>query len=189
MLELRPNNEGVVHLEDSGERHPFSVVWTTLPLISWIVPIVGHMGIADSRGVVYDFSGPFQVTVGSFMCGPAKRQWSLNVNEIHANINSTSNSGHCDEVQSSAKAYDEAVIDASKTYGKRMHNIFCDNCHSHVAKVLNLLQYEGSSNWNQAYVFWRIWTRGKWTSKWQPAIVFGPLLVIVVVVGLLAGLT
>ena len=28
------------------------------------------------------------------------------------------------------------------------HNLFCDNCHSHVARALNLMRYEGSSSWN-----------------------------------------
>lgn len=55
-------SDGVVHLPDSGERYPQSVVWTTLPGISALLPWVGHVGIADSRGVVYDFSGPYRVT-------------------------------------------------------------------------------------------------------------------------------
>lgn len=46
---------------DSGERAPTSVVWTTLPCISALVPIIGHMGVGDSSGITYDFSGPYQV--------------------------------------------------------------------------------------------------------------------------------
>lgn len=29
--------------------------------------------------------------------------------------------------------WDRAVRDANEEYRKRMHNLFCDNCHSHVA--------------------------------------------------------
>ena len=29
--------------------------------------------------------------------------------------------------------------------GKRMHNLCCDNCHSHVARALNLMNYDGKS--------------------------------------------
>ncbi|KAI0557305.1 transmembrane protein [Gracilaria domingensis] len=147
------------------------------------------MGIADSRGVVYDFSGPYQVTVGSFMCGPAKRTWRLDVNEIRTTKEASLSPRGKDQPLSSAELYDHAVIDASRTYGKRMHNLVFDNCHSHVATVLNLLEYEGYSNWNQIRVFWRIWMRGKWTSKRQALIVFAPLLVVIAVVaGLVAGL-
>lgn len=49
-------------MQDSGEREPMSVVWTTLPWVSFIFPPIGHIGISDSEGVTFDFSGPFQVT-------------------------------------------------------------------------------------------------------------------------------
>lgn len=26
---------------------PFTIVWTALPLISWIVPVIGHTGITE----------------------------------------------------------------------------------------------------------------------------------------------
>lgn len=55
-------SEGVVYLPDSGERAPMSIVWTTLPGISAVLPLIGHVGIADSKGVIYDFSGPYQVS-------------------------------------------------------------------------------------------------------------------------------
>ena len=29
-----------------------------------------------------------------------------------------------------------------------MHNLFCDNCHSHVAMALNMMSYDGSEGWN-----------------------------------------
>jgi hypothetical protein len=35
-------------------RFPFSIVWSPLPGITWFLPFVGHMGITDSRGVIYD---------------------------------------------------------------------------------------------------------------------------------------
>lgn len=54
-------SEGVVYLPDSGERAPMSVVWTTLPGISFLLPPIGHVGIADSKGITFDFSGPYQV--------------------------------------------------------------------------------------------------------------------------------
>lgn len=58
----RIESEGIVYMSDSGEREPMSVVWTTLPGISLLLPVIGHVGIADSKGVTFDFSGPYQVT-------------------------------------------------------------------------------------------------------------------------------
>ena len=29
--------------------------WSPIPLITWFLPFIGHTGIADSSGVIYDF--------------------------------------------------------------------------------------------------------------------------------------
>ncbi|XP_052473740.1 transmembrane protein 222 isoform X2 [Carassius gibelio] len=47
-----------------------------------------------------------------------------------------------------ANAWDLAVNQASEEYKTRMHNLCCDNCHSHVAMALNLMHYDNSSSWN-----------------------------------------
>ncbi len=32
-------------MDFASDRFPFSIVWTPLPLISWILPFIGHTGI------------------------------------------------------------------------------------------------------------------------------------------------
>lgn len=44
-------------------RYPFCVVWTPIPLLTWIFPFIGHMGIAYSNGIIRDFAGPYFVSV------------------------------------------------------------------------------------------------------------------------------
>lgn len=39
------------------------------------------------------------------------------------------------------EAWDAAVDEANRTYCKRMHNLFCDNCHSHVCRALQTMEY------------------------------------------------
>jgi len=39
----------------------FTILWSPLPPITWIIPFIGHMGIATSRGVACDFQGPYTV--------------------------------------------------------------------------------------------------------------------------------
>lgn len=39
----------------------FNILWSPLPFISWFVPFIGHLGIADSRGIASDFQGPYYV--------------------------------------------------------------------------------------------------------------------------------
>ncbi len=40
---------------------PMAIVWSTIPVLSWLVPPVGHMGIVSTDGVVHDFAGPYYI--------------------------------------------------------------------------------------------------------------------------------
>jgi hypothetical protein len=44
-------------------RYPHCIVWTPIPLITWLFPFIGHMGIARTDGVIRDFAGPYYVSV------------------------------------------------------------------------------------------------------------------------------
>jgi hypothetical protein len=48
---------GDVHALFIQQRYPYCIVWTPLPPITWLVPFIGHMGIATSAGIIYDFAG------------------------------------------------------------------------------------------------------------------------------------
>jgi hypothetical protein len=39
----------------------FTIMWSPLPPITWLIPFIGHMGIATSRGIACDFQGPYTV--------------------------------------------------------------------------------------------------------------------------------
>lgn len=41
-------------------RYPFCLIWTPIPLITYLLPFVGHMGIATSNGIIRDFAGEFK---------------------------------------------------------------------------------------------------------------------------------
>ena len=45
----------------AAKRFRYSIVWQPFPVHGWILPCIGHMGIADSQGVVYDFQGPYTI--------------------------------------------------------------------------------------------------------------------------------
>jgi hypothetical protein len=92
---------GVYLLTSTGVRRPCVVEWTALPLISWLFPFVGHVGISTSEGEVTDFAGPYHVGVGALMCGPARRVWALDIID--------------------REAYDAAVHAGAICYGRRMH--------------------------------------------------------------------
>ena len=47
-----------------------------------------------------------------------------------------------------------------------MHNICCDNCHSHVARALNNFKYKGRTNYTMVDVWWMLIVKGKYVSFW-----------------------
>ncbi|KAJ8273442.1 hypothetical protein GJAV_G00101660 [Gymnothorax javanicus] len=118
-------------------RYPYCIVWTPIPVLSWLLPFVGHMGICTSAGVIRDFAGPYFVSEDNMAFGRPTKYWKLDVRKVRAG---------------GPEAWDRAVSEASVEYQHRMHNLCCDNCHSHVAMALNLMRYDNCSSWNMVKV-------------------------------------
>ena len=57
--------------------------------------------------------------------------------------------------------WDIGVAEASEIYSHRIHNIFCDNCHSHVAKALDIMKYKGKTNWNMIILCFMVFFKAK----------------------------
>ncbi|XP_008474841.1 transmembrane protein 222 [Diaphorina citri] len=119
-------------IDVDNHKFPFCIVWTPLPLISYVLPIIGHMGICTSRGVIRDFAGSYHVSEDDMAFGWPTKYVQLNP--------SLANKG--------VQGWDDAIQEASEIYKHRTHNLLCDNCHSHVATALNLMNYNGSNSWN-----------------------------------------
>ncbi len=46
-------------------RYPHCLVWTPIPILTWLFPFIGHMGIARTDGVIRDFAAPYYVSVST----------------------------------------------------------------------------------------------------------------------------
>uniref|UniRef100_A0AAR2JGA6 Transmembrane protein 222a n=1 Tax=Pygocentrus nattereri TaxID=42514 RepID=A0AAR2JGA6_PYGNA len=53
-------------IDPNSSRYPYCIVWTPIPVLSWLFPFIGHMGICTSSGVIRDFAGPYFVSVSCF---------------------------------------------------------------------------------------------------------------------------
>mmetsp|Transcript_46429 Transcript_46429/g.34104 ORF Transcript_46429/g.34104 Transcript_46429/m.34104 type:complete len:112 (+) Transcript_46429:43-378(+) len=62
-------------------RFPYCIVWTPLPLITWLIPCIGHTGIALSQGVIHDFAGPFTIGIDNLAFGETHKYVRLHVEE------------------------------------------------------------------------------------------------------------
>ncbi|OAD55107.1 hypothetical protein WN48_05582 [Eufriesea mexicana] len=150
------NMDLAINLE--RQKFPFSIVWTPLPILTYFLPIIGHMGIATSTGVIRDFAGPYHVSEDNMTFGKPTKYWQLNYTKAKGGV----------------QGWDSAIAEASEIYKTRMHNICWDNCHSHVATALNLMSYDNSNSWNMVKLAFLMLVHGKYVSfpgflkTWMP---------------------
>lgn len=147
----------------SRSRFPFALVWSPLPGITACVPVVGHMGICDSRGVIYDFGGPYYISVDSMSFGAPYLYFELDPADCLGPAGSETPRGSATPA-AAALRWDTAVDAANDDFSRKMHNIVLQNCHHHAASVLNTLGYRGRRNWGQVGIATLVITQGKWVS-------------------------
>ncbi|KAG1346351.1 hypothetical protein COCNU_06G001800 [Cocos nucifera] len=58
-------------------RFPCCIVWTPLPIVSWLAPYIGHVGICREDGAVLDFAGSNFVSMDNFAYGAVARYLQL----------------------------------------------------------------------------------------------------------------
>ena len=86
--------------------------------------------------------------------------------------------------------WDKAVADANAEYRTRMHNIFCDNCHSHVAYALNSMEISafGIRNWDMVKLCFLVFFKGRFLGFGGCVAQFLPFTVLVMIVVLVRAI-
>lgn len=159
--QVEENMEVNREIDFKRDRFPFCIVWTPIPCLTWLFPVIGHMGIAMSSGIIRDFAGPYYVSEDNMAFGRPLKYWQLDPAHVSGGVVS----------------WDRCVTEASEIYKTRMHNLFCDNCHSHVAKALNLMAYKNSTSWNMVKLAFLMLIYSKYVSfcavvkTWLPFII------------------
>lgn len=145
-------------IDPARSRFPCCIVWTPLPLISWFVPFIGHMGICREDGTILDFAGPNFVCVDNFTFGAVARYMQLSREEIHM-LN-----GYLNE-SCELTSWDDVLMKSTQEYQHRNYNLLTCNCHSFVANNLNRMAYSGLQNWNVVNLAILMFFKGTWVSK------------------------
>lgn len=61
---------------------PCCLVWAPLPIVSWLAPFIGHVGICREDGTILDFSGSNLVNVNDFAYGAVARYLELDRGQV-----------------------------------------------------------------------------------------------------------
>ena len=135
-----------IEIDLKSSHFPYCIVWTPIPLITYLFPSIGHTGIGTSTGIIHDFAGSFFVSVDDFAFGKPTKYIKMKLSEQEKSN------------------WDRAIEKGDNKYNMEEHNIFINNCHSHVAYVLNQLNYKGKNNYNMASIWWMLIIKGKYVS-------------------------
>ncbi|KAJ0963155.1 hypothetical protein J5N97_028277 [Dioscorea zingiberensis] len=157
-------------------RFPCCIVWTPLPLLSWFIPFIGHVGICREDGVILDFAGPNFVCVDHFTFGAVARYIQLNREECRLSSSSSqiATHGHYMEHElDRIMSWDDALRKSTQEFQHRSYNLFTCNCHSF-------------DKWNVVNLAVWLFLKGKWVNKRAVVKSFLPFAV-VLGIGLLFG--
>jgi hypothetical protein len=69
-------------IDAKNSKFPCCLVWNPLPVVSWLAPFIGHVGICREDGTVLDFSGSYCVNVDDFAFGPVARYLELDRKQV-----------------------------------------------------------------------------------------------------------
>ncbi|WOL08894.1 hypothetical protein Cni_G17647 [Canna indica] len=154
-------------IDPKRARFPCCIVWTPLPIISWFIPFIGHVGICREDGVILDFAGPNFVCVDHFAFGAVARYVQISREEC---LKLTESRG--------AMSWDDALRKGTQEYQHMSYSLFTCNCHSFVANNLNRLVYHGHEGWNVVNLAAHIFLRGKWVNKASLVKAYLPFLIV-----------
>ncbi|ONH96988.1 hypothetical protein PRUPE_7G163300 [Prunus persica] len=170
-----------LQIDPRRARFPCCIVWTPLPVISWLIPFIGHIGICREDGVILDFAGPNFVCVDNFAFGAATRYIQISKEK---QCHSIPNPSVCqsedqyrqDEPGRDIMTWDDALRKGTQEFQHRSYNILTCNCHSFVANNLNRLGF-CSGGWNVVNLAALIFLKGKWVSTASMVRSFLPFLI------------
>ena len=139
---------------------------------SWILPFIGHAGIGAASGLTFDFAGPHFINSGRLAFGRTLKYWRLDPRRIPAHVIERMGAS------SPLHAWDMAVEESNRRFKNLNHNICCQNCHHHVARVLSILEYDGKTSWSQVAIAWQLVLHGRYVSCGTFLQVYIPFLII-----------
>lgn len=129
------------------EHYPFCIVWCPIPLLSWLLPFVGHIAVCDSQGRIYDFQGSYRIGQDRMLFGNPVKYWDVSRDYVPSFYDPGLYDApdREDAVRREIAAYDAAVASATTHFRQgEIYNFFTNNCHAFVAASMNEQQLKKS---------------------------------------------
>ncbi|XP_022851851.1 protein REVERSION-TO-ETHYLENE SENSITIVITY1-like [Olea europaea var. sylvestris] len=82
-------------IDPKKAKFPCCVIWTPLPVVSWLAPFIGHVGICREDGTIIDFSGSNLVNIDDFAFGSVARYIQLDRKQENADVTNRNDDMAC----------------------------------------------------------------------------------------------
>eukprot|EP01130_Rhizamoeba_saxonica_P018083 TRINITY_DN8959_c1_g1_i3.p1 TRINITY_DN8959_c1_g1~~TRINITY_DN8959_c1_g1_i3.p1 ORF type:complete len:182 (+),score=13.08 TRINITY_DN8959_c1_g1_i3:1-546(+) len=166
--------ESEVKVVAKSDHYPMSIVWCPLPLLSWFLPFIGHIGISLSDGTICDFGGSYYIHQDPhrLVFGPVIRYLPVTPGDIDTTQE--------DQSYTDVAIWDEAVDESNVLYCKKTHNLLCQNCHDHAAVTLNRLKYKNFTHWNTLTIILYMFAVGHFVSPKRTLIGYLPFVILII---------
>ncbi|KMT09492.1 hypothetical protein BVRB_6g129620 [Beta vulgaris subsp. vulgaris] len=170
-----------MQIDPKRDRFPFCVVWTPLPVLSWLIPFIGHIGICREDGVILDFAGPNFVCVDNFAFGAVTRYLQIDAKLCRALscLVSCRNGDQLNQngMEGNIYTWDDALRKSTQEFQHHSYSLLTCNCHSFVANNLNHLGFSGG-RWNVVSLAVLILFKGRWVDKGSIVKSYLPFLIV-----------
>ncbi len=187
-------SEDASQVAPERDHFPTCIVWSPIPMLTWLLPVSGHLGMVDSSGLVSDFAGSCYIhnhkrrfvfcCLSLSLCrrslargqrtafGPVTKYVAVRPGDLHG----------LQPGEAAAAGWNRALGAANRLYAGRGHNLLLDNCHHHVAAALNELRYRGRQDWGTLSLHLLMVRHGRFVSPARCAATYAGFLVIVAIV-------
>lgn len=139
------------------KRFPFCIVWTPIPVITWLLPFVGHVGICLSSGIILDFAGPYYVAMDQLSFGNPTKYWVLDPELASFPEDSI---GSSTSSRSTSADWDKALQACTSLYQLKPYSLLSQNCHNFVGHFLNQVRYD-NKDWDVVNIATAIFIHGQ----------------------------
>ena len=165
------------------KRFPFCVVWSPIPVLTWLFPFVGHVGICLSSGIILDFAGPYYVAMDAMSFGNPTKYWTLNPDLASFPEDDSSMSYG---VRSTSADWDKALQACTSLYQLKPYSSLSQNCHHFVLHFLNQVHYD-KEEWTVVKIATQMFVKGHFVGTRGLAKTWLPHVCLVIAGSFIAG--
>ncbi|PHT40474.1 Protein REVERSION-TO-ETHYLENE SENSITIVITY1 [Capsicum baccatum] len=169
-------------IDPENAKFPCCLVWTPLPVVSWLAPFIGHVGICTEDGSAVAFSGSNFINVDDFVLGSVAKYLQLDRKQccfLRNLAGHTCKHGYKHSEFGSATTWDDAIQSSVRHFEHKSYNLFTCNGYSFLANCLNRLCFGGSMDWNMINVGVLLLFKGHWVNNISILRSFSPFILVV----------